>query len=223
MEIIKELTPHLKILEKVESFEKKAEFNRFLLVVTFAGFVTMIGGFLDYVSYRIVGTGTTYFIFDITGISNEIVLFFFTWIIYLVPILIIIIFSTGSPGFINWNRSYRLIGFTAIFLFIINQLLILLIGEPNAQFIPVIWGSTVCIGFILAHFILRREITNKKLLTGLLAFGVLAFIVGFVSSFLIQLELSMLFFSSTIGLFLSVSGFITYLNVGKFGVPIDEE
>jgi len=44
MDVLAELKPHLEILEKVETFEKKRELNRLLLFFAIAGFISIIGG-----------------------------------------------------------------------------------------------------------------------------------------------------------------------------------
>ena len=145
MDVLAELKPHLEILEKVAQFEEKREFNRFLLVFTFAGFISIIGGWIEYVFYRLFEISSTFFIFGLTGQyelapTSEPILFLSIWLIYLIPITGIIIFTLGSPGFINWNRSYRIIGATIIVLFLTTHLTIIILGIPNSKLIPGVWN-----------------------------------------------------------------------------------
>ncbi|MFX0087305.1 MAG: hypothetical protein ACFFAU_16765 [Candidatus Hodarchaeota archaeon] len=223
MDILAELKPQLEILEKVVKFEEKREFNRFLLVFTFAGFISIVGGWIEYVFYRLFGISSTFFIFGQTGESElaptaEPILFGSIWLIYLIPISGIVIFTLGSPGFINWNKSYRLVGAATIILFLITHITIILIGIPNSKLIPGVWGTLICIGFLFASKILSNEFSNKSIQLGLIFFGLTAFILGLVSILLLPEELGMLFFCCVFGLLLTISGMITYFNVGRVNI-----
>jgi hypothetical protein len=223
MDVLAELKPHLEILEKVEQFEEKREFNRFLLVFTFAGFISIIGGLIEYAFYRLFEISSTFFIFGLTGQSelaptSEPILFFSIWLIYLIPISGIIIFTLGSPGFINWNKSYRIIGAATIVLFLITHLIIVILGITNSKLIPGVWGTLICIGFLFASKILSNEFSNRPIQLGLIVFGLFAFGLGLVSVLLLPEELSMLFFCYVFGLLLTISGMLTYFNVGRANI-----
>ncbi len=220
MDLIAELKPHLEILEKVMVFEQRKEFNRFLLLLTIAGFIAIIGGWIEYAFYRLFNMSSIFFIWGQTGQPEltptaEPVLFFSIWLIYLLPISSIFIFTMGSPGFINWNKSYRMTGATAITLFFLTHITILILGISNSKFIPGIWGTMVCIGFLISSKILSSVISKKTIQYGLVLFSAASFILGLISTFLIEEEIGMFFFCCVFGLLLTISSMITYIGIGK--------
>lgn len=227
MDVLAELKPHLEILEKVEKFEKKRELNRLLLFFAVAGFISIIGGWIEYVFYRLFDLSSTFFIFGMTGQTNlaptaEPILFFSIWLIYLIPISGIFIFTLGTPGFINWNKSYRVVGATAIVLFIVAQLTILFVGILNSKLIPGVWGTALCVGLLVTSQILSKEIDNKSIRLGLIAFSLIALALGLIAVIVIPEEEGMLFFGSVFGIFLTISGMTTYIKVGKTNIPMEE-
>jgi len=227
MDVLAELKPHLEILEKVETFEKKRELNRLLLFFAIAGFISIIGGWIEYVFYRLFDISSTFFIFGMTGQAElaptvEPILFFSIWLIYLIPISGIIIFTLGTPGFINWNKSYRIIGATAIVLFIVAHITILFFGTSNSKLISGVWGTAICVGLLFTSQILAKEIDNKSIRLGLIAFSLIVFALGLITVIMIPEEESMLFFGSVFGILLTISGMTTYIKVGKANIPMEE-
>ena len=227
MDVLAELKPHLEILEKVEQFEKKRELNRLLLFFAIAGFISIIGGWIEYVFYRLFDISSTFFIFGMTGQAEltptaEPILFFSIWLIYLIPISGIIIFTLGTPGFINWNKSYRIIGATAIVLFIVAHITILFFGTSNSKLISGVWGTAICVGLLFTSQILAKEIDNKSIRLGLIAFSLIVFALGLITVIMIPEEESMLFFGSVFGILLTISGMTTYIKVGKANIPMEE-
>ena len=217
-DLLSDLQPTLEILDKIVAFEEKMEYNRLLLFICLTGFIGIIGGWIEYVCYRFLSVDSTFFILGLTP-SDEPLLFVGLWLIYLIPLIGVLIFTAGiSPGFINWNKAYRTIGAIIIGLFIITHILVLIIGIPNSQFIPTIWGSTICVGFLLAGRILYKETKNSKLQLGLFSFGCFAIILGITSSLIfypLAAELGMFLFSNIFGLFLIGISMIIYWNEAR--------
>jgi hypothetical protein len=208
------------VLEKIEKFEKKTEFNRFLLILNVAGFVTIIGGLISYVVNRFLGVDPTFFIFNMTNDpdlspSKEPVLFLSIWIIYLIPIVSVIILSAGSTGILSWNKSYRSMSILLAALFFLVHILILLVGMENARLIPLIWGITVGAGFLLSRNILIKQTSDRIVRLGLVFFGSYTILVGIIASFLIPADIGQLFFGFIVGITLSLCGLIGYYGYGR--------
>ncbi len=227
MDLYSDLQPTLEILDKIVAFEEKMEINRLLLFVSLAGFVAIIGGWIEYVCYHFLSPSvdSTFFILDLASFATEPILFLGIWLIYIVPLISVVIFTTGiSPGFINWNKAYRKIGALTIVLFVITHLLVVFLGiidSPNSQFIPLIWGTTICAGFLIASRILFLEFKNEKLRLGLVSFGLFALILSAISSFVfytVSPELAMFLFCNIFGIILIGISMITYWKVGRTGV-----
>ncbi|MFX0183109.1 MAG: hypothetical protein ACFE95_08525 [Candidatus Hodarchaeota archaeon] len=229
MEVLAELTPHLEILDRVINFEKKVEYSRFLLFIALAGFIGIIGGFIEYICYRFLGVDATFFIFGVTGNPDlaptaEPILFFSLWLLYLIPILGAGIFTLGTPGIINWNKTYRIIGLIAIGLFILTHFLVVLVGIPNSKLIPIIWGLAISCGFLLTSYFLTSETKSKIIQLGLSIFGIIALILGIFSSIIFPLELAMFLFCLIFGLLLIITSIIAYMNIGRLdGIIVREE
>ncbi|MFX0013084.1 MAG: hypothetical protein ACFFB2_04585 [Promethearchaeota archaeon] len=228
MELLSDLQPTLEILDKIVAFEEKMESNRLLLFISLTGFVAIIGGWIEYVCYYFLAVDSTFLILGLAP-NLEPVLFFGLWFIYLIPLIGVIIFTTGfSPGFINWNKAYRTIGAIIVGLFIITHFLVLVLGvvdSMNSQFIPIVWGTTTGIGFLLASRILFAETRNVKVRLGLLSFGLFALCLGFVSS-LIFYELdpnsAMFLFCNIFGFVLIGISMLTYWYSGREGIALVE-
>ncbi|MHA2305274.1 MAG: hypothetical protein ACXACU_07750 [Candidatus Hodarchaeales archaeon] len=226
MDLIAELKPHLEILEKVMVFEQKKEFNKFLLVLTITGFITIFGGWIEYAFYRLFGISSIFFIWGQTGQSEltptaEPVLFFSIWLIYLVPILSIVIFTLGSPGFINWNKSYRIVGIITIMLFFFTHITVLTLGVSNSKLIPGVWGTMICIGLLITSRILSAVISTNLMQNGLVMFAIVSFGLGLISVVLVEETLGMFFFCCILGLLLTISGMITYIKIGKVNISTE--
>lgn len=207
LDLFAELTPHLEILERIITFEKRVEYNRFLLYLAVAGFIGIIGGFIEYISYRFLGFDSTFFIFGLTGNPQlapnvEPVLFTSLWLLYLIPILAGLIFTIGAPGIISWNKAYRAISIMGVILFISTQVLVLIVGVSNSRIIPIIWGITLCIGFSLAGRILYLEVKIKTIQVEMLISGFASLTLGIISSIFFPLELKMFIFCTMFGLLL---------------------
>jgi len=224
MSLLSDLQPTLEILDKIIAFEKKTEFNRYLMYISIVGFIGIIGGWIEFISYHFLGVDVTFFIFGVTGNPDlspvaEPVLFLSLWLIYLLPVIAILIFTMGiTPGIINWNKSYRSIGFIAIGLFVLTQILILVLGISNSQFIPLVWGGMICIGFVLASRILFSEAKLTELRNGLLGFGVLSLILGLLATFIVYpvaSDLAMFVLCLIFGLLLITVSMMTYWNHGR--------
>ena len=217
---LENLQLHLDMLEKVGKFERKSEFKRFLLILCVAGFVSTVGGFVAFIFNRFLGVDPTFFMFNMTdnpdlAPTNEPALFLSVWLIYLIPIISIIIFSTGSTGIINWNRSYRIIASIAIILFCLVHFTILILGVSNAQFIPLIWGIAVCIGFVAARWPLGNVTENSNLLNGLTIFEIISLVLGFVTALWLPTRIAQLIYAGGLGIIMSSTGLISYILIGR--------
>ncbi|MHA2246574.1 MAG: hypothetical protein ACXADY_16650 [Candidatus Hodarchaeales archaeon] len=228
MDLLSDLQPTLEILDKIVAFEEKMEYNRLLLFISLAGFVGIIGGWIEYVCYHFLSVDSTFLIFGLSPVVEP-VLFYGLWLIYLIPLIGVIIFTAGlSPGFINWNKAYRIIGVIIIALFSLTHLLVLLVGYLDSfqsQLIPMVWGSTTGIGFFLTGRILFIETRRKEIQLGLFTFGVFAIFLGIVSSFIfytISPDLAMFLFSNILGLMLICISMITYWKGGRTSVSLQE-
>jgi hypothetical protein len=220
MTILEELKPHLKILEKVQKFERKAEYNRFLLILTISGFVVIIGGWVSYIFHRFLGTDPTFFMFGMTGNPDlspihEPILFSTIWLLYAIPILSIISLTTGSSGILSWNKAYRKIGIIAVGLFFVVQVIILILGVQYMNVIPLIWGTVSSAGFLLSGRIMYQETKMRSTKTSLNLLGVMSLFLGILSFSFIPNEVAMLFLTIFLGVTLSLSGFLVYLKTGK--------
>lgn len=211
------IRPYIDILDKVESFEKKSEFNRLLLVLTSIGFISVIAGLLEYFFYRFIGCDATFFIFntvDSTSLSpaDEPVIFFSTWLIHLLPLLIAFIFSTGSTGVLNWNKAYRIIGIIILVVAVLTEVIVLIIGIQNSIFIPIVWGSAFCFCFFFSSWILPKYTEIYRLRGYFAVLGIISVVIGLISSIFVPVEMSMFFFCSSIGLILSFSSMAIFFN-----------
>lgn len=144
--------------------------------------------------------------------------------IYLLPVIAMIIFTGGiSPGFLNWNKAYRTIGIIAIILFALTHFVVLVLGIPNTQVIPVVWGSAVGIGFILAGYVLFSETRINAVRWGLYTFGGLTIVSGIISSivvFPVAQEMAMFLLSVVLGLILIGGSMFTYIYLERTqGLP----
>ncbi len=220
MDLLSDLQPTLEILDKIVAFEEKMEHNRLLLFLSLAGFIAIIGGWIEYVCYHFLDVDSTFFIFGLAS-DTEPILLLGLWLIYLIPLIGIIIFTAGiSPGFINWNKAYRNIGAITIGLFILTHVLVLFIGiidTPDSRFIPSIWGTMICIGFLFASRILFLETGNKDIKLGLSSFGLFALGLGIISSIIFYSndpELAMFLFCNIFGIILLIVSMITYWKLG---------
>ncbi|UCG01430.1 MAG: hypothetical protein JSW11_17645 [Candidatus Heimdallarchaeota archaeon] len=218
MDLLPDLEPTLEILDKIVAFEEKMEINRMLLFIALAGFITIIGGWIEYVCYHFLSIDSTFFILGLAS-NSDLVLLLGLWLIYLLPLLGVIIFTTGlSPGFINWNKAYRKVGLIIIGLFVLTHLLVIIFGSTNPQLIPTIWGITVSLGFLLTSRILYLETKNKQLQSGLFIFGISALVLGFFSSLVIypgSPELAMFLYCTIFGLILIGVSMTAYWNVSR--------
>ena len=220
MSSLEKLKPHLEILEKVQRFELRSEYNRFLLILTISGFIAIIGGWISYIIYRFLNIDTTFFMFGMSGnpdISpfNEPILFLSVWLLYAIPILSIIILTTGSSGIQSWNKAYQKIGILAVCLFFIIQIIILVLGTDFIDYIILIWAIITSIGFFTSSYIIFKETQLRSTRTPLILFGIMSFFLGLISFILLPNELSMLFFGTFLGITLSLSGFFLYIKAGK--------
>ncbi|MFX1506865.1 MAG: hypothetical protein ACFFDC_12245 [Promethearchaeota archaeon] len=225
MDLLPDLEPTLEILDKIVAFEEKMEINRMLLFIALAGFITIIGGWIEYVCYHFLSIDSTFFILGLAPNSDPILLLGL-WLIYLLPLLGVIIFTTGlSPGFINWNKAYRKVGLIIIGLFALTHILVVIFGSINPQLIPTIWGITICIGFLLTSRILYLDTRNEQLQAGLSLFGISALVLGILSSLVIYPgtpELAMFLYCTAFGLLLIGVSMLTYWNVGRLAVKQKE-
>jgi hypothetical protein len=216
MKPLNSLKPQIEILEKIELWETKTEFNRFLLIAVFVGFISIIAGWMEFISFRINGTNLVFFQFGFLDntFSDEPVLFFSIWLITIIPILIIIVFSSGSSGFITWNKAYRIIGIIAIFLYFSAELSSLLLGKSNSELIPIVWGLFLFLGFIIAGELLYRLENQSELRVGLFLTGILALLLGVIAIFLEQ-KLAMFFLLTSLGIILTIFSSLTYFIAGQ--------
>ena len=217
LELLSDLQPTLEMLDKIVAFEEKIEYNRLLTFTSVVGFIAIIGGWIEYVCYRFLSLDSTFLIFDFP--PREPILALGLWLIYLLPLIGVLIFTTGiSPGFISWNKAYRSIGALAIGLFLVTHILVLLVGIPNQQFIPLIWGTTVGVGFLFAGRILFSETKSKEIRLGLFFFGLLSLGLGSVSSLIVYPifpELAMFLFCNIFGLLLIAISMTAYWTAGR--------
>ncbi|MHA2331457.1 MAG: hypothetical protein ACXAEU_05475 [Candidatus Hodarchaeales archaeon] len=219
MDKLSDLRPHLEILEKVEQFEKKSETDRFLLILMFVGFITVFAGFIELIFYQFLGTDVTFFLFGATGEPTlspaaEPFLFLSAWLIHLLPFLAIITFTTGSTGLFNWNKSYRIIGVIIIAIFIITEVVVLILGPTNSNFIPFVWGVAFCLGSMTAGIILPKQADLTGLRAGLLIMGVFSLLLGLLSSLIFTsdlAELALFFFGTTLGMLLTLSAMVLWI------------
>ena len=220
MSSLETIQQHLDMLEKVTKYERKNEFNRFLLILCVGGYVTFIGGWVAYIFNSLYNVDPSFFLFNLTGDpalspTSEPVLFITVWLIYLIPIVSVIVFSTGSTGIINWNRAYRNIALLAIILFFLVHILLLIAGLQNMKYFPAIWGFVVCLGFVISSWFIKPVTENMFILNGLIVFGIIALILGILASLWIPIEYAQLIYNSGLGLTLSCVSLIGYYLSGR--------
>ncbi len=220
MDILKEFRPQLEILDRVVIFEKKVEFHRFLIVLTFAGYISIMGGFIEYICYRILGVDATFFILQATNIpelsiSSEPILFISIWLFYLLPFVSLGIYIINTHSIILWNRAYRSIAMLISILFLITHLCILLIGIDNQIWIPSIWGIVVGSGFILAGHIFYSETNINLIRLSMFIYGSFSILLGLSASIILPLEISMFMFCLIFGLILILLSIFLRINLVK--------
>jgi hypothetical protein len=207
----------LKFLLKIKDYESKNELSRFLLIASFGGILSIIAGFMELIFYKFFNTDVIFFQFNLLN-NPEPILLLAVWIVTIFPLLIIIIFTSGTSGIINWNKTYRIIGYIAIILFSLSEMTILLIGEEQLQIIPLIWGIYIFIGFLLAGLLMNR-LENQSFVAKLLyLLGVMILANSFVSYIILDLKLAMFYMLSSCGIFLVFSACFVYVFVIKYSI-----
>ena len=204
----------LKILSKIEVYENKNELSRFLLITSFGGLLCIIAGILELVFYKFYQTDVVYFQYKFLN-NSEPVLLLAVWILTIFPIAIIIVFTAGTSGIVNWNKTYRIIGPIAIVLYFSCEVLIVLLGEDEIKVIPLLWGIFIFIGFILASYLMLRLEHQSKLSKILILLGIL---VSFVTYLFIDSELAMFSMLTGFGVIMTVVAITIHLLETKYSI-----
>ncbi len=140
------------------------------------------------------------------------------WILTIFPLLIIIIFTSGTSGIVNWNKTYRIIGFLAIILFFCSELVIVGLGEENTKLIPIIWGMFIFIGFNLASFLMLKLEHQLKLAKVLFLLGFLVLLDSILTYFFVQTNLAMFVLLTGFGIMMTIMALIFNLLESKFSI-----
>lgn len=214
------IQPQLEILNKIEFYEERLEFNRFLLISAFSGLIAIFVGWMEYIFNRFVGIDISLFQFGFTtkgslSPANEPILFFSIWFILFIVIVSIIVFSSGLSSFISWNRSYRIIGIYAIITYLICEGIIAILGLQFEKVIPLVWGIAISSGFVFTAEILYRKEKQYQLRVGMLSIGIMSFVLSIIAYFLIEPKLAMFFFLISLGIVLILSSAILYYLIGR--------
>lgn len=207
----------LKILSKIEVYENKNELSRFLLITSFGGLLCIIAGILELVFYKFYQTDVVYFQYKFLN-NSEPVLLLAVWILTIFPIAIIIVFTAGTSGIVNWNKTYRIIGPIAIVLYFSCEVLIVLLGEDEIKVIPLLWGIFIFIGFILASYLMLRLEHQSKLSKILILLGILVLIDSFVTYLFIDSELAMFSMLTGFGVIMTVVAITIHLLETKYSI-----
>ena len=207
----------LQFLTRIKDYETKNEITRFLLITSFGGILSIIAGFIEFVFYKFYNTDVIFFQFNFSS-NPEPVLLLAVWILTIFPFIIILIFTIGTPGLINWNRTYRNIGYIAITLFLLSEITVLAIGENFIHFVPLIWGSYILLGFILAGLLMYKLEKQPFVERILILLGVLAFINSFVAYLFLDPNLVMFYMLTSYGVVMIVSACIMYFLEVKYSI-----
>ena len=207
----------MEFLQKIKNYENRNELHRYLLITSFGGIITLIGGFVEYIFYKFFSTDAVFFQFTLTN-SPDPILLLSIWILNIFPLIIIFVFTKGTSGVINWNHTYKLIGYIAILFFIFSEFTIFVLGKTQLRIIPLIWGFYIFFGFIIAGFLMKRlekEIFVEKLLFTL---GILSLLNSFFSYLFLDQILAMFYMLSSFGIFLIILTSIIYLLDNKISI-----
>ncbi len=207
----------LKFLLKIKSYENKNELNRFLLIVSFGGLLSIIAGFLELVFYEFLDTDVLFFQYDIVNNPKPILLFA-VWILTIFPVLIILIFTTGTSGIINWNRTYRFISVVAIICYFTAEGLIVFLGKSKTEFIPIIWGVFIFLGFLLASVLILKLEKQSKVALLLLVLGIIVLIDSILSYVIFSPKEVMFYMLTGFGIIMTASAGSIYLLEEKYGI-----
>ena len=212
-----EFSNQLKFLSKIEVYENKNELSRFLLITSFGGLLCIISGILELVFYKFYQTDVVYFQYKFLN-SSEPILLLAIWVLTIFPILIIIVFTAGTSGIVNWNKTYRIIGPIAIVLFFSCEALIVLLGEDQIKVIPLLWGLFIFIGFILASYLMKRFEQQTKLSIILIALSIFVLIDSIVTYLFIESDLAMFSMLTGFGVIMTVVAIIVHLLETKYSI-----
>ena len=205
----------IKFLLKIKEYETKNEFNRFLLLTSFGVILSIIEGFIELVFYKFYTKDVFFFEF-IFFQSSDPGLLGAIWIITIFPLLVIILFTTGTTGIINWNKTYKNIGYIAIILFILSELSILFMGQEQMELIPIIWGFYIFVGFIVAGTLMYKYEKQLFLARLLIFYGIVSLANAFFSYIFIEKILAMFYMLDSFGMLLVITTGILYIFETRF-------
>ncbi len=207
----------LEFLARIEQYENKNELSRFLLITSFGGLLSIIGGILELFFYKFYNIDVLFFQYHFFQ-NPDPALLVAVWILTIFPLLIIIIFTSGTSGIVNWNKTYRIIGFLAIILFFCSELVIVGLGEENTKLIPIIWGMFIFIGFNLASFLMLKLEHQLKLAKVLFLLGFLVLLDSILTYFFVQTNLAMFVLLTGFGIMMTIMALIFNLLESKFSI-----
>ena len=205
----------IKFLLKIKEYETKNEFNRFLLITSFGGILSIIAGFIELIFYKFYSKDVIFFQFNFFQ-SSDPVLLGAIWILTIFPILVIILFTTGTTGIINWNKTYKNIGYIAIILFVLSELSILFASEDHMELIPIIWGFYIFVGFLIAGTLMYKYEKQLFLARLLIFYGIVSLANAFFSYLFIDKNLAMFYMLDSFGMLLVVTTGILYIFETRF-------
>ena len=205
------------LLSKIESYENKNELYRFLLILSFGGLLSILAGFLELVFYEFFDTDVLFFQYNFSNSSKPVFLYA-VWIITIIPVLIILIFTTGTSGFINWNKTYRFIGLVAIICYFSADAVILILGKSKTDLIPLIWGIFLFLGFLSAAFLIYNLEKQSKVAIILILFGIIILTISMIVFLFVEDKLAMFYMLTSFGVLMTVSAGLMYLLETRFAV-----
>lgn len=214
----------LEFLSKIERYENRNEMSRFLLISSFGGILCLIAGILELVFYKFYKMDVVFFQYNLLN-NPEPVLLFGVWVLTIFPLLIIVIFTWGTSGIINWNKTYRIIGKIAILLFLFSELTILILGEDNSNYIPIVWGMYIFIGFMIASYLMLKFEDQGNLSKYLFILGFIVLIWSLITYVFIDPEIAMFALLTGFGIAMTISGgliYMLFLQGVKIDVPITD-
>lgn len=196
LNITSDFSAQIAVLERIERYEKKAEYNRFLLIVSFGGLISLLAGGVEYITYRFYEFDVVFLLFgflnnDWLDPVQEPVLFIFLWLSVITPVVIVLVFSQGKVGLFSWNRSYRLISLLAVALFLLSNVFVLLLGPSKQELLPLVWGPTIGLGLAIAGHILSHHESQPHIRLELYIIGFLVLLNSFGAVMFLPLETRM--------------------------------
>lgn len=197
----------LKIVKRMEHNEIKRELQRLFLVLSFAGILGIMISILEYIFYKNYGEDIIFFILFLSENPNVYRTDLFLAIgissIYLSTFVVMIIFSLGKSGLIDWNRIYRYLTGALFLIFLSGTIAVILFGRAGGpKLIIIIWGSMISSALIISIYVFKKKLGVPVLINALTIFLIFSLLVPVLLIVFVDDFINIVLYFFLIGIFL---------------------